>query len=193
MFRRILIVLALAGLVGGCIAESKKPLPSSGKADSRLLGRWSGKESEGMLEISRGEGAWLIATILDETGKDAGAKLKLTTTSLKGNDYLSAVGIEEEGKPLGPEETYLIVRYEIIDKNTLNFFVMGQSEAAADIKAGRIAGEVIAGKEPTAENPLSGLEGSTTITASSAELARYVSQSDPKELFSVDLDLMYRR
>lgn len=193
MFRKTLIILALAGLTGGCIAESKYPLPPNGMGDGRLLGRWTAGNEGTTLEITRGQGPWLIATFLDESGKPAGTMLKMTTTNLNGNDYVSTVGVEVDGKKAGPNEPYVIARYEMPDKSTLVFSGMGKHKVAKDIENGLIVGEATGFKEPSVDDPLAGLEGSAKITASSSDLARYVSQSDPKDLFSKDANPLIRR
>lgn len=193
MFRKLLIVLALAGLVGGCISDSMNPLPPSSKGDSRLVGSWSGAEAKNFLKISRGTGPWLIMAIYEMSGKPAGTTLKATTTKLNGNDYISVIEVEVDGAPVGKDARYMIVRYELSDKNTLNFFAMGKDKVAADITEGRVAGEVSGFKEATADNIFAGTEGTAMITASSADLARYVSESNSRELFSIDVDPLIRR
>ena len=170
---RTTVLLAFAGLFAACWPESANPLPPDGKVDRRLIGRWapdSGKK--GYLDILPGEGNSLKLVFLDPAGKPRdSSKGKITTTRLKGQDYLSVV-FKFDGKPLprALAGRFSIMRYEISKEKGLRLFAMNRRMVQTDIKNGALKGSFERGPEGF-------------ITAGSRALARYVAHKNPVKLF----------
>lgn len=196
--RRILIVLVLAGLAGGCIAESANPLPPppGGKSDKRLLGRWGGPDSatKGYMKISQEKGPWFRLSAVDPSGNPVGVEMLFTTANLNGHGYLSLKPVKMEGETVPADAPYMIVRYEMPDGDTVAFFAMGDGKVAKDIKENRIAG-VITPAEPAGSegSVFGGPSDNVLITADSMTLAKYVLKSDPTVLFAFDSGSMTRQ
>ena len=172
--RIALVALALASCSP---PESPNPLsdPATAKADKRLDGIFVGRlgDTDGMVRLVPKEGARFdLVLVVDDSPKGA---VVLTydafPTALAGKTYLNLrrktfTDTYAEKFELSPD--YIFARYEFDKSGALTLWTMDSSPVSAAVKEGKLKGK----------------EGDPVkLTASTEELAAFVSAAKPDELW----------
>ena len=202
---RILPVLlaAVCLLFAGCLPESINPLstPATSAIDQRFEGvyqevdkdkdaknrstfwhfhyRGASDTAKGVRRIT----TWLeIAGVSHEPkgGLDIG-RYKALATKIAGQDYLSFIGLPEDGAKKTPA-TYSFARYEVTWRGDLRVWLANESAFVAAVKAGNLRGKVTGG--PFGQ--------SVTLTDTTAHLAAFIAAGDSHKLFDDD-PMIFRR
>ncbi|MGB0747602.1 MAG: hypothetical protein ACPGO3_02560 [Magnetospiraceae bacterium] len=173
VFPRQGFALLLIMVLGGCLPEFTHPIavPDATTPDPRLISAWQGHDDDEIVYmhlVNREDGG--LDALMIQYGEDQGEpsagwdQMIAYTAHLGTHDYLSVRDPDES-------EVYLLVRY-VIDGDSLTLWLADEDGFEAAIRDGKIAGTL-----PKKEF------ASAKITASTAELAAFLSAADPATLF----------
>ena len=173
-----IVVLVLAA----CVPDSVHPLsdPDRAVVDTRLTGLWTGKigdEDAYLHFLPKGSSEMDIITI--STTKDGHASWSAFTmfsSRIGGQWYMNVWGLMDGGKPADQDirRKYFLARYRITEAGELMVWAMTEEAVIADIKSGKVKGEVREGR----------WTNDVRITAATKELAAYVTRSSARRLFA---------
>ncbi len=171
-------------LVAACLPTSQNPLPVSADAplDPALFGAWIGtledEESPVFLHFIKtveGNHKAILVTVQTPEEPDGGwAEFDVTSSSLSNGKFLNLYWTENDGNAVEELQGFHLMRYELDTKDTLSLFFIDGDKVADAIDTGALDG--------TVSSP--GMTRSVRITASSENLATYVTFQKPMELFS---------
>ncbi|MGO8690881.1 MAG: hypothetical protein ACLQLG_14760 [Thermoguttaceae bacterium] len=169
----LLLTAPLLALVGACV-ESRHPLSDekTSKLDERLIGTWQADKMVCRVKKSADAKNSLEAETKDENGT---SRALLFATTIKGKQYMTLFGLGKEAQK-DRKEPYDIYQYRFVDNDTVE--VRGMDPK---VLRKAIAEKKLAGTSPKGDDPV--------ITASSAELARYL-EAHADECYPADTDLM---
>ncbi len=167
----LFLTAPLLALVGACV-ESRHPLSDekTSKIDERLIGTWQADKMVWRVKKSADAKNALEAEIKDENGT---SRALLFATTVKGKQYMTLMGLGKEAQK-DRKEPYDIYQYRFVDNDTVE--VRGMD---GDVLRKAIAEKKLAGTTPKDAAP--------TITASSAEIARYL-EAHADECYPADTD-----
>jgi hypothetical protein len=175
-------VLIFGLLLAGCVPTSENPILSKASpGDPALIGSWRGKMEDGApvtLHILKTKEADLTA-LLVSTGEKAEADagwsvFKIVTAEVKGTQYISALWQLNDGKTVeGRDRGHHLLRYAITPDGTLQMYGVNEEKLTQAVKTGKVKG-TIEGEGTAAE---------VRLTASSADLAKFLKHANPADLF----------
>lgn len=182
MLARLLLACGLALLLPGCLPESVHPLtpPQAGVDAPELLGVWRSEREGATLYIHalRGEGPELrIVAVVHEADGTGSTDLFLGHVSQVGPRRYINLQAVDAGRGQAPG--YWIVGYELGDDDGVTLLFLSGEALAQAIAEGRLSGEV----------QESSLNTEVRITAAGEEIARYLLETEAKDLFGRSIDL----
>jgi hypothetical protein len=131
---RLIALFILASV--GCVA-SENPLSDeeSSTADEDLIGEWilEGDTDEAAMVIQRKEGS---QTVLEVVDPNADKSIQLFGANIGDAHYLSFES------SVGAVTAYEIIRYEMRDRNTVEWCSLDKTIVAAAIRAGEVKGKI---------------------------------------------------
>jgi len=184
-FAMVIVLLLLTGLAG-CKVDSINPISAldATQPDAALYGVWRYKEKGELTflhigpEFSLGDAAAANRrtriVIVDHKANGITDEAYVAYASRIGKQRYLNVVQAEDGKTVG----YILVRYRLIDNNTVRFSTMSEDALKAAIGAGRIKG-TIHGEGPASQ---------TAMTAESAEIQEFL-RSGGDALFATPIVL----
>lgn len=174
-------VLALCAVLSGC-PESVHPLsdPATAAHDPALFGVWHGTfdEDEMYLHVGPADHGMTKAVAVEHKQRDGDVKVERYVAFPGTVGKLALLNVHPAGD-VERDRGWFFFRYAV-EKKKLTLWMLSYAAARQDIKDGKLKG--IAEEGPY---------GDTRITATSAELARYLGQADARRLF--DKPLVFRR
>lgn len=191
------LVLA-AGLLAGCAGVYTKS-PASDDAttrcDARLVGFWRADGGDAASPLPGAERTIFVIGRADPKS----ASLKLRTTTLRADDTIDGTDVlvratvihdRDHASVHGPEgnELWTVLRYEVVDADTIRVVAMDESKVAADVKAGDVAGrsDTWTTKDDGKSHLAVTLEGSTDV------LRAYVDRRGD-DVYAADRPLVLKR
>ena len=168
----LFLTAPLLALVGACV-ESRHPLSDekTSKIDERLIGTWQADKMVWRVKKEPDAKNALEAEIKDENGTSQRAALR---HHRQGKAIHDPNGFRQGGANKDRKEPYDIYQYRFVDNDTVE--VRGMD---GDVLRKAIAEKKLAGTTPKDAAP--------TITASSAEIARYL-EAHADECYPADTD-----
>ena len=195
MTRAMLLIASLLLLLNACCPlTSVHPLGDPQKADydSRLEGVWRQEFEKDyvMLHIGKARNGRIqvIAIEHDENGKVDYDGFTVSGIYLKNHYYLDIDIAQLTPKHQEGQKGHVIISYSLSDDNTLVLSTLELDPVAAAIQAKKLTGEIIyqksakPSKESTSAPPSPKIE-CAYITDTSDNLAKFISASDPGQLF----------
>lgn len=173
-FRRFAAACLLAGLAA-CKVDSINPITPADEArpDPAIYGVWQHREKDEITYVHIGPE---FSLSVDKPTRDTPRRMRIVlvehkSTGLTDEEFVahaSRVGPvrylnvvqTERGKAVG----FVLVRYALIDRDTLRFATINEERLKEAIRAGRIEGSARGG----------GISSETAITGDSAELAAFL-------------------
>ena len=170
-FRGILVILASATFLSGCLVTFTNPLPNSQPTgrDERLFGTWDGQDQEGNHVLVRFEDDSNRGTKVTLTGGFGfrNVDFRMVTTKIEDRDYM----VLTLAGP-GNDKEHIIAKYVVKD-NGLMICIFDVQKVRAAIAQSKVKGEV-------GQGMLSG----ATITASPKEVLAFLGSPASKDLFT---------
>jgi hypothetical protein len=182
LIRRWFVVLLFAS-VAACKVDSINPVTPADESrpDSTIYGVWQHRDKDEIVYVHIGPE---FSLSVDKPTRDTPRRMRIVLVEHKSNGltdeefvahasrvgrtrYLNVVQTER-GKPVG----FVLVRYALVDRQTLRFATINEERLKDAIRAGRVPGAARGG----------GLSSETTITADSPELAAFL-KSEGDALF----------
>jgi hypothetical protein len=209
-FFPILLATLLAGCggVGSTVPASDD---ATSRADERLLGFWRvdstatpDMKDEGVFVVGKHKGSEklfdLVTVSLNHEKSIELGRAEFLATSIEGKDHVSlrllemgsldekdaGVGDEKPDEKSSPQ--WIVLRYAMPDDDTLRVVAMSEKEAAADVRAGKIAGRVQESKGAKDAEPTLNV----TLEATTTALRAYL-DSRGEGVFKSDKPLVLRR
>jgi len=171
---RIAVTCALAALAA-CKVDSIHPVTPADEArpDASIYGVWQHREKDEITYVHIGPE---FSLSVDKPARDPQRRMRLVLVEHKSNGltdeefvaqasrvgstrYLNVVQTER-GKPVG----FVLVRYTLVNRDTLRFATINEVRLNEAIRAGRIQGSARGG----------GISSETAMTADSAEVAAFL-------------------
>ena len=203
MKKTALILAAACLFFAGCLPESINPLstPATSAIDPRFEGVYQevdkdkdAKDSHGFWHFHyrgasdtakgiRRTTTWLeiVGIGHEPNGGLETTRYKALATKIAGQDYLSFIGLPEDGGKKAPT-TYSFARYEVSWRGDLRVFIADESAFVAAVKAGKLRGKVSSSK----------FGDSVTLTDTTANLAAFTAADDSHKLFHKE-PMIFRR
>jgi hypothetical protein len=172
--RRFIAACLFAGLAA-CKVDSINPITPAAEArpDPAIYGVWQHREKDEITYVHIGPE---FSLSVDKPTRDTPRRMRIVLVEHKSNGltdeefvahasrvgpvrYLNVVQTER-GKAVG----FVLVRYALLDRDTLRFATINEERLNQAIRAGRIEGSARGG----------GISSETAITADSAELAAFL-------------------
>ena len=168
----LFLTAPLLALVGACV-QSRHPLSDekTAKIDQRLICTWQADKMVCRVKKSADAKNALEAETKDKNGT---SRALLFATTVKGKQYMTLLGLGKEAEK-DRKGAYEIYQYRFFDNDTVE--VRGMDSA---VLRKAIAEKKLTGTSPKDDDPV--------ITASSAELARYL-EAHADECYPADTDL----
>ena len=196
----ILFATLLAGC-GGVFSKNPASDDETTKPDDGLVGFWridraasklDGDGDDGVLVVGRKKGSerdleLLLVSLKGEQKTIAEIRTPLRTTSFgqpTARSYASVADAKEEGKP-EVTTSWVVVRYETPDADTLRILAMDEKAVGADVKAGAVEGSAPEPKE-------GGRDVTVTLTATTTALRAYLEKRGDA-IWKADAPLVLRR
>lgn len=174
-------LVAVSALLAGC-PESIHPVsdPARAAPDPALYGVWHGRfdGDEIYLHVGPAERGMTRAVMVEHKQKDGAIKVERYVAFPSQVGKLALLNVKAVDDP-DRDRGYTLFRYQA-EKKKLTLWMTSYAAVREDIKAGKLAGKA-------EDKPY----GDTVITASGAELARYLQDGEPQRLF--DKPLVFRR
>jgi hypothetical protein len=195
MTRSMLTIASLLLLVSACCPlTSVHPLgdPHKSDYDARLEGVWRQdfEKDYVILHIGKADNSRIqvIAVEHDEDGKVDYDGFTVSGIRLKNHYYLDIDTAELTPKHREGQQGHVIISYSLPDGNTLVFGTLDLNAVAGAIRAKKLAGEITYHKTAIPSNapaqaPQSPKVECATITDTSDNLTKYITASDPGQLF----------
>ncbi len=174
--------LVLVLVLGACVPEAVHPLADieDAKADPRLTGAWfahiDGEDVHAHF-VPQSDGWTAIVTVSYRKSGDSGEWIvfRMVPARIGNADYMSVQFVAQDGEP-EKQKTYFPVRYRLSADGVLIVSRMSDETAMAAIEAG-LPGSVKKGK----------WINTTVVTATTAQWAEFLKDSNPDRLFPVEI------
>lgn len=187
---RVLVALAAAALLAGCLpVTSKTPVGTTAglNTDTALFGTWTGKNPDDKQQrnatfhfMLAKNGGYDIVVAMAEGGSDDGwTAFTARTATLGPNHFLNVVMTYDKDEPVtgGLKNANIPLLYTLKGR-TLTLYLLDENATKAAIRAGTIKGTVGQGDS-----------GDAVITASAKELDAFMARPEAAKLFKVSLVL----
>jgi len=190
---------AICLLLTSCVTDSDNPLssPDTAHADQRLIGDWFGQDQE-TFHFSVTNGAWMHVVITPKP-TDTGNRpsmvdnkpeaYDLFPTVIGNHTFLNVVVIGKDDQD-HPTKTYVFLRYTISPNHVLQMWMLSQDETAAAVQSGKLKGKVKQNGNTLAQPPRPDVD--VTLLDTSANIARFIQNSNPEALFSEKMNPLHR-
>ena len=182
--KKWLVFAFFAVFVTACLPTSENPLPISAEAplDRALFGAWIGNidgEDEPVflhfIETADQKTKAILVTVQTPEDTDGGwAEFDVTSSALPNGTFLNLYWRRSDGERVEDLPGIHLVRYRMNTEGALELYMINADLAEQAINEGALEGTVTS----------SGMTRSIRMTASSEDLAAYVSAQNPSELFS---------